>query len=150
MEERATSLIKDFILSLSTPHGSCLTNPITLFIHPLSEYWASARSPPITPFCLLGFSQNTSDSPPPPRSSLLHTDREMTWRNTTGLMSCWGLGKVCERQVNASQMVAALVPVVEFKIPILFIWDNTDTKHGGSFQFARCLGAQLTDGDVLK
>ncbi len=50
MEERATSLIKDFILSLSTPHGSCLTNPIMLFIHPLSEYWASSRSPPITPF----------------------------------------------------------------------------------------------------
>lgn len=48
--KRGRQEIKEFILSLSTPHGSCLTNPITRYTHPLSESWATARSPPITPF----------------------------------------------------------------------------------------------------
>lgn len=123
-EEKETSLIKDFILSPSTLHGSCLTNPITQYTHPLSESRASASSPQITPLSLLGLSQNTSDSllllnP----TFCIQTHIQWESSNTAGLMRCWEVGLT--HTSTYSKRWWLLVPSVRF---IMWVIASSSSK----------------------
>lgn len=75
-------------------HTMLMSDKSNYAIHPptLREL-GNCSQPPNHPFCLLGFSQNTSDSPP--LCSNLLKIQTVRWRSTAGLMRWWELGKKC-------------------------------------------------------